>query len=576
MTSVHLPQAFYSQHGEDYLLFTLFRRHTDGFYVDVGAFDGVHISNSYLFERLGWRGICVEAHPEYFSWLERNRPGATCVQAACVGPGQPSKVRFQAEKLGLLSGLQADETSKIERRYAARGLTFQGFETIDVPALTLNQIMDRHTGERRIIEIVSVDTEGNELDILRGFDFSKWTVTAFVIEANSDEAGRELISFMRSRGYKLARRLGCNLIFVRRRDDMTFLRYRRIDCTIADTLHPMGEQATLKKFRGRDLRDYDAWLTDNVLCQAVDQPLSALLDYAPQPYDAARAGSVKLVHAVNLFPEQPGLESVQDAVVTSMREAAADGGVTLVNVQAATDPDLTPPSFVHAAQLTRSVADVKTFDRSRPLPLLFDILDRAAEYAGPDDYIIYTNADICLRPYFYHCIRDLIALGFDAITVNRRTIGDRACYPVGSSLARAETGLDHRGFDCFVFPKAAYTSYARSQTCIGMGGGMARSLLYNMVARAEHMVMLKNVALTYHFGNDRTWASAIYHDYTEFNRRQFLAVLDCLAEKEPARRRLHAFCTAHREPQVARDRTSIATAASLLKKHDEPWRSKWS
>jgi hypothetical protein len=175
---------------------------------------------------------------------------------------------------------------------------------------------------------------------------------------------------MRRRRYKLARRLGCNLIFVRRWDDMTFLRYRRIDCAIADTLHPMGEQATLKKFRGRDLRDDDAWLTENVLCQAVDQPFSTLLDHAPQRYDGARAASVRLVHAVNLFAEQPGSEAVQDLVVTSMREAAADGGVTLVNVQAATEPELTPPSFVQAPQLTRSVADLQMFVRPRPLPLI--------------------------------------------------------------------------------------------------------------------------------------------------------------------------------------------------------------
>jgi FkbM family methyltransferase len=140
MTAAKSPQEFYSQHGEDYLLFTLFRQHTDGFYVDIGAFDGVHISNTCVFDRLGWHGICVEAHPEYFSILERNRPGATCVHAACVGLGQPSVVGFHAEKLGLLSGLQADQTPNMERRYAARGLTFQGFDTIDVPALTLNQV----------------------------------------------------------------------------------------------------------------------------------------------------------------------------------------------------------------------------------------------------------------------------------------------------------------------------------------------------------------------------------------------------------------------------------------------------
>jgi hypothetical protein len=96
---------------------------------------------------------------------------------------------------------------------------------------------------------------------------------------------------------------------------------------------------------------------------------------------------------------------------------------------------------------------------------------------------------------------------------------------------------------------------------------MARSLLYNMVARAKHMVMLKNVALTYHFGNDRTWASAIYDDYTAFNRQQFLSVLDCLAQEEPGRRRLQAFCMAHREPQAARDRVGDPTTAKVVKEY---------
>lgn len=553
MTANNSGYLFYSQHGEDYLVSTLLSRHRDGFYVDIGAFDGIHLSNTYYFERLGWNGICLEPHPGYFSILRRNRPGATCVHAACVGPGQDGQVTFLAEELGLLSGLQADQTQNMERRYAARGLVFQGFETLHVPALTLDQVLEHYAGKREFIELVSLDTEGNELDILDGFDFSARRVAAFVVEANSDEARHKLISFMRGRRYKLARRLGCNLIFVRRRDDQTLLRYRRIDCTIADTLHPMGERATLTKFRGRPLRDNDAWLTENVLCQAADQPLSTLLDYAPQQFDAARAASVQLVHAINLYPEPPEAEPVQDAVVSSMREAGGDALTTLVNVQAATDPDLTPPGFLHGRHLTRSITDIEKFDRPRQLPLLFDILDRAAELAGPDDYIIYTNADICLRPYFYQCIRDLIALGFDAITVNRRTVGDRACYP-SSSLSSADAGLYHGGFDCFVLPKAAYTSYTRSQACIGMGGGMARSLLYNMVARASHMLMLKNVMLTYHFGNDRAWSSDIYADYAEFNRRQFLTVLDRLAQQEPARRRLQEFCIAHREPQVARDR----------------------
>ena len=544
---------FYSQFGEDYLLYSLFRSETDGFYVDIGAFDGIHISNSYIFEQLGWPGICVEAHPDYFPMLQRNRPGATCVSAACVGAGQPASVPFLKEELGLLSGIRADETADMERRYALRGMNFTGFETVEVPALTLNEILEQHTAGRRRISFVSIDTEGNEPDILRSLDFSAWQIDAFVIEANSDSVRRELAAFMRANHYWLARRLNCNLIFVRRLDDANFLHYRRVDCTIADTLHPKGEQATPETFRGRRLCDRNSWLTDNVLCQAPDQPLSTLLDYAPRAPAARGRSDFALVHLVNLYSGSSGSKSAQEVVTTSMREAqAADQeSVSLVNVQAETETDLTPEGFLRAGNIDRTVMDLASFKRPRPLPLLFDVLERGAELAAPDDFIIYTNADICLRPYFYRCIRDLIALGFDAITVNRRTVGDRRQFPESSSLVFAETGLDHRGFDCFVFRKSAFDTYVRNHACLGIGD-VARGLLYNLVARAKAMVMLKNVALTYHFGNERSWDSPSLADYTAFNHQEYLRVLDGLAVDKKAMQRLQAFCRAHREPKPAR------------------------
>lgn len=36
-----------------------------GYFVEVGTFDGVHLSNSYSFELGGWNGLCVEASPRF-------------------------------------------------------------------------------------------------------------------------------------------------------------------------------------------------------------------------------------------------------------------------------------------------------------------------------------------------------------------------------------------------------------------------------------------------------------------------------------------------------------------------------
>ena len=142
-------EEFFSQHGEDFLLHTMFSTTQAGFFVDVGAFDGIHLSNSFFFERRGWKGICVEPHPDYFPLLERNRPGSICVQAAVVGSSDTKTVEFLKEDLGLLSGVRADETTDMEQRYAARGMVFRGFDRIEVPAITLTDLLARHLPDGR-------------------------------------------------------------------------------------------------------------------------------------------------------------------------------------------------------------------------------------------------------------------------------------------------------------------------------------------------------------------------------------------------------------------------------------------
>ena len=50
------PIEFRSQFGEDALLWELFRGQLDGFFIEVGAFDGYSFAVTYALECLGWKG----------------------------------------------------------------------------------------------------------------------------------------------------------------------------------------------------------------------------------------------------------------------------------------------------------------------------------------------------------------------------------------------------------------------------------------------------------------------------------------------------------------------------------------
>lgn len=244
------PRRYYSQNGEDLLLWSLFGSQQTGFFVDVGAFDGVHYSNSLSFEEQGWSGICVEPHPDYFPLCQRARPGATCVFAACVGRDGGDRATLLTEPLGLLSGIRADATPNLPGRYARRNMEFPGFEPVDVPATTLDQLLDRTPPPPSGIDFLSIDVEGTEIDVLKGFSLEAKVI---VVEANTPTDARELKDYLSSRGYQFARSLKMNLFFARRPRDRRTLREAHASGFIERTVHPLGLSATVPDSVGKSI-----------------------------------------------------------------------------------------------------------------------------------------------------------------------------------------------------------------------------------------------------------------------------------------------------------------------------------
>ena len=80
-----MAPVFYAQHGEDRALLEFFGG-APGFYVDVGANDGLSNSNTAALDQMGWRGLLVEADPNLADLCRQARPGSTVVACAAADP----------------------------------------------------------------------------------------------------------------------------------------------------------------------------------------------------------------------------------------------------------------------------------------------------------------------------------------------------------------------------------------------------------------------------------------------------------------------------------------------------------
>lgn len=168
---------FYGQTGEDYIIWKAFDEKTKGFYVDVGAADGKRFSNSYFFEKQGWDGICVEPNREFFELLKNKRKNSICVN--CAVGCYNGTVDFYEK--GLNSSVNIDEY--IESRKSANrlsGIQTSDYNKVQIQVRTLNDILEENNVTN--IDFITIDVEGFELEVLKGFNLAKYRPSVILLE----------------------------------------------------------------------------------------------------------------------------------------------------------------------------------------------------------------------------------------------------------------------------------------------------------------------------------------------------------------------------------------------------------
>jgi hypothetical protein len=240
---------------------------------------------------------------------------------------------------------------------------------------------------------------------------------------------------------------------------------------------------------------------------------------------------LSLAHIINpaavdktsdLFTAQPiTFETMRLAREFSKNQVA----VNLYAVQFQNEPGITlPEEFIRLPDLQRSVADLKAFKQKRNLPLIKDILDFLYETANAD-YMIYTNADIALQPYFYLLAARLAGQGYDAFVINRRTIPGHYAAVAEIPLMYAELGETHQGWDCFVIHRSLYHRFRLGTACIG-SGWIGRVMITNMASLAKKFAIFGELHATFHIGNRQAWKDPQFDDYRGHNKSECRAILE--------------------------------------------------
>lgn len=148
----------------------LFNKKEGGFYIELGANDGLTQSNTAFFEKTRkWKGILIEPSLMGYELCLKNRPNSICFNYACVSNDYKDDFvygDFENNSLSLMASINGE-------RLSSKNLT-------PVKAVTLETILDSQNITH--IDFLSLDTEGYELNILKGLNLDKHRPNYMLIE----------------------------------------------------------------------------------------------------------------------------------------------------------------------------------------------------------------------------------------------------------------------------------------------------------------------------------------------------------------------------------------------------------
>ena len=197
----------HAQFAEDRILREIFGAQEHGYCAEVGAYDGRTGSATYAFEQMGWDCLLVEPVPTLAEKIRRRR---NCIVVNCAASSCEGEATFLvAHSVEAMSTL---DTSQAHRRWIERAGGH--VEEITVPTRPLDDLL-REVGFPRL-HFITIDVEGHELEVLKGFSLDKAQPRVVIIEDNSltpDNWPRRrspVTAYMGERGYVHFKRTGVN------------------------------------------------------------------------------------------------------------------------------------------------------------------------------------------------------------------------------------------------------------------------------------------------------------------------------------------------------------------------------
>ena len=213
-----LQDKYYSFSGVDIVLKKIFYQQEKGFYIDVGCQNPIKNNNTYLLYKKGWEGINIDLDKDNIDLFNSARPKDSNFNKAISSDIKNVELYFYHKKSPI--NTIDKKTSDFQK---AKVTSIKKINTDTLDNIILNSKYKNHT-----FDLLSIDVEGHELDVLKGFDLDKYSPKVIVVEyldlnvskleiknlSIENVLNSEIYKYLISKNYILVNSIYCDLVFV--------------------------------------------------------------------------------------------------------------------------------------------------------------------------------------------------------------------------------------------------------------------------------------------------------------------------------------------------------------------------
>ena len=168
-----INKNFYSQFGEDRILDEIIPKDFyNGFYVDVGCFHPKKYSNTYMLFKRGWFGINIDMEEGKIDTFNIARPKDYNFLGAISDKVEKVKI-YRNQKFGVSSTIDPGILKKDD-------IIDENFIT----TTTLDNVINNSPLKNKEIDLLNIDTEGNDFKVLKSINFNIYNPKVIIIETH--------------------------------------------------------------------------------------------------------------------------------------------------------------------------------------------------------------------------------------------------------------------------------------------------------------------------------------------------------------------------------------------------------